>query len=118
MSEELKTLEENGIIEKVDSSEWVSPIVITKRKNDKICLCVDLREPNKPVVPDSHPLPLIEDILSALHGSVMFSSFDLKNAYYQLNLHEDSLPSSLTRAYTSSVEFPMGCVQHHLLFSV
>ncbi len=30
VSEELKTLEENGIIEKVDSSEWVSPIVVTK----------------------------------------------------------------------------------------
>ncbi len=90
VSEELKTLEENGIIEKIDSSEWVSPIVVTKRKNDTIRMCVDLREPNKAVVPDSHPLPLIEDILSALHGSVMFSSLDLKNAYYQLKLHEES----------------------------
>lgn len=42
------------------------------------------------MVQDSHPLPLIEDILSELHGSVMFSSLDLKNAYYQVLLHEES----------------------------
>lgn len=90
VSDELKMLEENGIIEKIDSSEWVSPIVVTKRKNNTIRMCVDLREPNKAVVQDSHPLPLIEDILSELHGSVMFSSLDLKNAYYQVQLHEES----------------------------
>lgn len=83
-------LEENGIIEKIDSSEWVSPIVVTKRKNNTIRMCVDLREPNKAVVQDSHPLPLIEDLLAELHGSVMFSSLDLKNAYYQVPLHEES----------------------------
>ncbi|GAA6080576.1 uncharacterized protein K02A2.6-like [Tachysurus ichikawai] len=46
VSTKLKMLEEIGIIEKIDSSEWVSPIVVTKRKNNTIRLCIDLREPN------------------------------------------------------------------------
>ena len=53
-------------------------------------MCVDLREPNKAVITDSHPLPLIKDILSELHGAVMFSTLDLKSAYHQLTLHEES----------------------------
>lgn len=53
-------------------------------------MCVDLREPNKAVVVDGHPLPLIEDIMSELRGAVMFSTLDLKSAYHQLKLHEDS----------------------------
>lgn len=87
---ELNELEKQGIIEGVDSSEWVSPIVVTRRKNGKIRMCVDMREPNKAVVPDSHPLPLIEDVLAALRGSRMYSTLDLKSAYHQLELHEES----------------------------
>ncbi|CAI5683364.1 unnamed protein product [Oreochromis niloticus] len=90
VSAELKNLEEHGIIEKIDASEWVSPIVVTRRKTGGIRMCVDLREPNKAVVVDSHPLPLIEDILSELRGAVMFSTLDLKSAYHQLTLHEES----------------------------
>ena len=90
VTKELNELEEQGIIEKIDSSQWVSPIVVTSRKNGKIRMCVDMREPNKAVVPDSHPLPLIEDLLSELRGSVMFSTLDLKSAYHQLELHKES----------------------------
>ena len=87
---ELSKLEKQGIIEGVDSSEWVSPIVVTRRKNGKICMCVDMRDPNRAVVPDSHPLPLIEDVLAELRGSKMYSTLDLKSAYHQLELHEES----------------------------
>ena len=90
VSKELKDLEEHGIIKKIDASEWVSPIVVTKKKTGGIRMYVDLREPNKAVITDSHPLPLIEDILSELHGAVMFSTLDLKSAYHQLKLHEES----------------------------
>ena len=32
VSQEVKTLEEAGIIERIDSSKWVSPIVVTHKK--------------------------------------------------------------------------------------
>ena len=62
-------------------------------------MCVDMREPNKAVVPDSHPLPLIEDVLAELPGSKMYSTLDLKNTYHQLELHEESrgLTAFITR---------------------
>lgn len=59
---------------------------------------VDIRESNKAVVPDSHPRPLIEDLLSELHGSEMYSTLDLRSAYHQLELHTESrgLTTSIT----------------------
>ena len=38
---ELKRLQENGVVEKVDYSEWASPNVYVKKKNKKIRVCVD-----------------------------------------------------------------------------
>ncbi len=76
--------------QKIDSSEWVSPIVVTQKKTGGIWMCVDLREPNKAAVVDSYPLPLIEDILSELRGAVLFSTLDLKHAYHQVELHTES----------------------------
>lgn len=90
VSQELKRLESEGIIEKVDSSPWVSPLVVIKKKSGGIRLSVDLREPNKAVIIDSHPLPHIEEVFTELRGASMFSTIDLQNAYHQVTLHPDS----------------------------
>lgn len=66
------------------------PIVVTTRKQGRPRLCVDLREPNKAIVPDSHPLPHIDELLRELSGASVFSTIDLTSAYHQLLLHEDS----------------------------
>lgn len=90
VSEEIHHLLESDIIERVDASPWVSPIVVVQKKSGAIRMCVDLREPNKAVVTDSYPLPHIEELLSLLRGASVFSTIDLESAYFQLPLHEES----------------------------
>lgn len=91
VSKELKKLVDLDVIEPVESSEWISPIVVTTRKNrPDPGLCVDLREPNKSVVVDGFPLPHMEEIFTELRGAMLFSTLDLQSAYYQVPLHEDS----------------------------
>lgn len=90
VSAELLRLEKEGIIERTDSSPWVSPILAIRKKSGQLRLCVDLREPNKAVVIDSHPLPHIEEVFHELRGAQMFSTIDLQNAYHQMPLHADS----------------------------
>ncbi|CAM5112724.1 unnamed protein product [Natator depressus] len=90
VSEELRKLVQKDIIEEIDSSEWVSPVVVMQKKGGGIRLCVDLREPNKAIVIDSHPLPHIEEVFAELRGAKMFFNLDLQTAYYQVMLHEDS----------------------------
>ncbi|XP_064482545.1 uncharacterized protein K02A2.6-like [Ornithodoros turicata] len=89
VSQELRRLEEQDVIENVTASEWVSPIVVVKKKDGSIRLCVDLREPNKAVIADCFPLPHTEELLNALAGAMKFSKLDLASAY-QVPLHPDS----------------------------
>ena len=63
---------------------------MTQMKTGGIRMCFDLREPNKAIVVDGHPLPHMDELPSTLAGSIMFSTIDLESAYHQLPLHPDS----------------------------
>lgn len=90
VSSELQRLESLDIIERINASEWVSPIVVIEKKDGSIRLCVDLREPNKAIVPDSFPLPHMDELLHALVGATHFSKLDLASAYHQVLLDPES----------------------------
>jgi len=50
VSAELKKLEQEGIIEKVEGpTPWVSPLVVIPKKNRDVRLCVDMRMPNQAI---------------------------------------------------------------------
>jgi len=87
---QLVDLERQGIIERIESSEWVSPIVVATRKSGDIRVCVDLREVNKAIITDSFPLPHFKDLLCRLSNARVFSKIDLKSAYHQIPLAEES----------------------------
>lgn len=89
--EKLKSLLDKDIIEKVNGpSPWVSPMVPIMKASGEIRLCVDMRRANQAVLRESHPLPLIEELLGSLGDAVKFSKLDIKEAYHQLELSEKS----------------------------
>nr|XP_054917172.1 uncharacterized protein K02A2.6-like [Dermacentor andersoni]XP_054921513.1 uncharacterized protein K02A2.6-like isoform X1 [Dermacentor andersoni] len=90
VTNELRRLEDCDVIERVEASEWVSPLVVVRKKDGAIRLCVDLREPNKAIVIDGYPLPHVEELLQMFHGATYFSKLDLASAYHQLLLEEGS----------------------------
>lgn len=90
VSDHLLALENKEVIERVEASPWVSPVVVGRKKNGAIRLCVDLRKANRAVVCDGFPLPHIEETLHRLRDSKWFSVIDLENAYHQVPLHPDS----------------------------
>lgn len=56
VEKELKKLKEMDVIESVESSDWISPVVVARRTNRKISLCVDLRHVNNNILIDRFPL--------------------------------------------------------------
>ena len=82
----LTDLEEKGIIEKVNSSPWISPMVVTRRRTGGIRVCLDLKQVNQAVIPSKYPIPEMTDMLDKLKGSVVFSSLDMKSAFNQLSV--------------------------------
>ncbi|GBN00585.1 Transposon Ty3-G Gag-Pol polyprotein, partial [Araneus ventricosus] len=79
------------------TSEYSSPVVLVKKKDGSSRLCIDYRRLNKITVREHFPLPLIDDLLDRLQSANIFSTLDLKNAFF----HVDIDPSS--KKYTSFV---------------
>lgn len=68
---------------------WNSPLVIVG-KNGSIRMCVDYRQLNMITEKVSFPMPDIQLLLDCLAGAKIFSSIDLGQAYYQVELSEKS----------------------------
>lgn len=83
----LKTLLDAGVIRESESP-FSSPIVVVKKKNGDIRLCVDYRKLNLQTIKDAYALPSLEESFSALSGSQWFSVMDLKSGYYQIEMEE------------------------------
>lgn len=83
----LDDLIEKKII-KPSSSEYSSPIVLVKKKNGELRLCVDYRELNKRMVKDRYPLPLIDDHLDSLRGMRYYTCIDLKDGFHHVKVAE------------------------------
>ncbi|XP_041434006.1 uncharacterized protein LOC121398770 [Xenopus laevis] len=79
----LKKMKDQNII--TDSrSPYASPIVVVRKKDGSVRLCVDYRTLNRRTIPDQYTLPRIEDSLEALSGSKWFTVMDLRSGYYQV----------------------------------
>lgn len=79
------------------TSDYSSPILLVKKKNGELRMCIDYRKLNSLTVKDNHPLPRIDDQIDRLRGGVYFTSLDLKSGYYQVEVEESS------RKYTAFV---------------
>ena len=100
IEEEISKLLRDDIIEEIDSSPYISPIVVVPKPGGKIRLCVDYKKINEHIQIDQHPLPTAEEIFARLNGAKFFSKLDLRAAYHQLEIREDS--RDLT-AFTSHI---------------
>lgn len=86
----LKELVSQGIIERVnEASEWVSPMLVKRKSSNEVRIIIDLREANKAIIREVHPLPTMEQMTARLRGSKVFAKFDIKQAFHQLMLRED-----------------------------
>ena len=90
VSTELHRLEADGIIEKIDSSPWVSNLVIAHHKNGELRLCVDLKEVNMAIIPDKYPLPTIDELSASFHGARIYTKLDMRHSNLQVPLAAES----------------------------
>ncbi|GBL64616.1 Uncharacterized protein K02A2.6 [Araneus ventricosus] len=88
---EIDRLEKEGIIEKVEHSEWATPVVPVVKPDGNIRLCADYSVTLNPnlIVPQ-HPLPRLEEIFTSLNGGKQFSKLDFKHACLQMKVHPES----------------------------
>ena len=69
--------------------DWVNSMVTVVKPN-KVCICTDLRDLNKAIKREHHPMNTIEDVATRLCGSKVFSVLDANQGFYQIKLAEQS----------------------------
>lgn len=85
--QEIREMLEQGIIEP-SSSEWSSPIVLVKKKDGSIRLCVDYRRLNSVSEMDAYPMPRVDDLVDRLGKATYMSTLDLTRGYWQVPVAE------------------------------
>ncbi|GFO22341.1 reverse transcriptase [Plakobranchus ocellatus] len=73
--EEITKLLDMGVIEP-SSSAYCSPIVLVKKKDNTLRLCIDFRKINAVTQFDANNIPLPEDLFTQLSQSTFFTSCD------------------------------------------
>ncbi|KAG8173419.1 hypothetical protein JTE90_002013 [Oedothorax gibbosus] len=91
VQDELLRMEQNGIIEKVTKpTDWVNPVVIVPKKDNSLRICLDPRHLNKVIKRQHYQIPSQDQLLAKLKGSRVFSLLDAKNAFYHIQLDDQS----------------------------
>ncbi|GFW01347.1 retrovirus-related Pol polyprotein from transposon 17.6 [Trichonephila clavipes] len=70
---------------------------MVKKKDGSSRMCIDYRKLNQKLVKDKFPLPIIEDVLDTLQEAKVYSTLDLRNGFFHVDVDEDC------RKYTSFI---------------
>lgn len=91
LKQELERLVKIGILQPVDvPTDWISSMVVIKKSNGKIRLCIDPKPLNKALRRNHFPLPVIDDLLPLLTNAKVFSVVDAKNGFWHVQLDDES----------------------------
>ena len=90
-------------------SPWASPLVLVRKKDNSLRLCIDFRLVNKKTIRDSYYLPRIDESMNALAGAKLFSVLDLKSGFWQVEVAEEH------RERTAFTAGPLGLYECNVL---
>ena len=88
---ELDKLLKIGCIEPANSP-YASPLVLVRKPDGSLRLCVDYRTINKDTIPDRYPLPRVDELIDAIGAqkAVYFTTLDLMRGYHRVKMTEES----------------------------
>ena len=71
-------------------TNWVSSMVVVKKPNGKIRVCLDPRELNKAIKRQHYKLPTREEIMAKFSNAKVFTKLDASQGFWQMKLDEES----------------------------
>ncbi|XP_019225396.1 PREDICTED: uncharacterized protein LOC109206978 [Nicotiana attenuata] len=89
VGEKVEKLLENGSIRESKYPQWVSNMVMVKKKSGKWRMCMDFTELNKACLKDSFLLPHIDQLIDVTAGHKLLSFLDAYSGYNQILMEEE-----------------------------
>ena len=100
---------ETGVIEPVEESEWISPIMVQDKKTSgEVRFCVDLRKLNDACLHDPFLTPFIYEVLENVGGQEMYSFTDGFSGYHQVQIAKQN-------RYKPTFAIEWGCYQYTIM---
>jgi len=91
VEKELKKMEDEGIIEPVEVSDWPTPIVCVPKTDGSVCVCGNYKGTVNPAIQtEQFPTPMLEGIRGKVSSWQKFTKIHLRCAYQQMVLDEAS----------------------------
>ena len=91
LKEELDKMVKVGVIAPVTKpTPWVSKIVVNKKKQGGLRICIDPPELNKALRRERYTMPVLEDVIHDLSKSKVFTKADLSSGFWHVQLDEES----------------------------
>ena len=104
LKKQLEELLEKGFV-RPSVSPWGAPVLLVKKKDGSMRLCIDYRQLNKVTIKNKYPLPRIDDLMDQLQGATVFSKIDLKSGYHQIRVREEDVPKTAFRSRYGHYEY-------------
>ncbi len=91
LKDKLSTMEKDEIISKVDQpTDWVSSLVVVEKSDNSLRLCLDTVHMNKAIRREHFHIPTFDEVIGRLENKKVFTIFDQKDSYHQIQLTEES----------------------------
>jgi hypothetical protein len=74
---------------RISKISYGAPIVMVRKSNGSIRVCIDHRAINERKIKDSFPLPRIDDLIDQLKDATCIMHLDLRLAYYKVKMSDD-----------------------------
>lgn len=88
-------------------SPWRALVLLMKKKDGSMRLCVDHRQLNKVTIKNKYPLPSVEDLMDRLVGACVFSKIDLRSGYHHIRIKDEDILNTAFRTRYIYYEYSM-----------
>ena len=91
VKEKLVQLDGLDVIEKVETpTSWINLLVAIEKPSGDIRICLDMRQANRAILREKHPVPTVEETMQEISNAKLFSKLDLNMAFHQIELAPES----------------------------
>ncbi|XP_016195600.1 uncharacterized protein LOC107636615 [Arachis ipaensis] len=80
-------------------------VLLVKKEDRSMWLCVDYKQLNKVTVKNKYPLPRIDNRMDQFQGAGIFSKIDLRSSYHQIRVRDDDIPKTAFRTGYGHYEY-------------